>query len=545
MNNLGDRILWEVLSQVDFSVMENKMLCLSIPGEVNDLEEYEKQYRTLFFRVNYSEQRNNVMRFVTGEDSPTTDNFEPYLNKYFSSLRSFIPIRNKKLALLEKELTPPAVTKLRKELIDALPKIVEEDNGESLAHIIADEVALLSRQTDDRYMVSTGRIFLHILYHIDLIGNSLYVPGLVALGVKHSDRKSNMEDLDRKEHLKMIEAKGNKYRFKYFHFDPFLTDEGRKDSFDLSPFYTGHIFRREEHVKKKKKKSKTGRIRRVSRVMAYSAENLNLNILARKKLSQDDARDIVNLLSIPKEQMGERGVRALEQEIYRITKKNNQFHRIDSNREREADIKSRLKPQTRIHNMYKSAIIMSQDGLFFEILKGLGKEIPLDILYGRRDLGKISQERSQKLVEGVFSNHCITGSRLNYSEAHRIVEMHRRYVESGGYEAITRKPGNWSADKFALDGLVLGFFDARAKGEKSPINFVYRKKDFMFGTGIALNHLFRKLLKDDRDYIRGMGFEGFNPERAIEEKVKVVSKSLDENISEKVVGDEVENSFKE
>ncbi len=519
MSNLTNGNLIHTLSNVDLSVSKDKVLVLSIPSDEKDLADYEAEYRGLLSKK--PSIRKKVRDFLVNgrgfSENEKENEFEFMLSTYFRSLPEYISRLSWLVSARERKHTPASFIQFREELTKSLPQIpsIENTDANDLAEIIVDEVGLLSRKGDDLYIQSTGHIYMQLLNYVDFLGESLYVPGLPALCVKHADREANNNDLDREKPVESITFKGQKYRFRYFTYDPDLSSEERDNRCNIKPFYTLRTTTKSE-VKRRKKKGRRENSGLKIRRIFYSSQK-SVRSTAYKLLSRPQGRDIIAILNVTPEEAETSGMKSFLQVFYGITKRNNIHHRVDSNREREAEVKTRLKPPTRLHNIYKSEIILSQDGLLFDILeREYGKSVPLEIVHARRGLAAATQDVSRRLVEGVFSNHCVKGTRLTFTEAQRIYAMHLQYVLDKGYEAITQPRASLSEmDKFEYDGLVVGFLDARVRGIKHPMRIIYQKKDFTFGTSIALEHLASKFMKDDSFYLLGMDFRGVNPMKAI------------------------------
>jgi hypothetical protein len=515
MDHLENGGLIYTLSNVDLSVSKDKVLVLKIPTDKEDLADYEGEYRGLLAKK--PSIRKKVKEFIVNRDveseSEKENLFETALSTYFSSLPEYISRLSWLKSARERKHTPEAFIQFRKELTAGLLQLSEIKNSDAsdLAEIVIDEVELLSRKGDELYVQSTGHIYRHILGYVEFVGESLYVPGLPALAVKHADREANDDDLDRKKPIRSIMFKGQRYTFRYFSYTPEISSEERKKKCDLTRFHSQRTTTKAETKRRKKKGRREISGTRMAR--AFSDTNESVKSVAHRLLSKPDGRDIVALLDINPEEAQSPGMKSFRQVFYGITRRNNAHHRVDSNREREAEVKTRLKPPTRLHNIYKSEIILSQDGLLFDILcRKYGKAVPLEIVHARRDLATSTKEVSRRLVEGVFSNHCIPGTRLTLTEAQRIYETHIEYVRNLGYEAITLpKTTLAEMDKFEFDGLVVGFLDARVRGIRHPMKIIYQNKDFTFGTSVALEYLARRFSDDDSFFLPGLDFRGVNP----------------------------------
>jgi len=515
MTHLNNTGLFYTLSNVDLSVSKDKVLVLKIPTDKEDLDDYESEYRGLLAKK--QSIRKKVRDFIVGSTRENEDEkeamFETALDLYFNSLPEYVTRLNWLVSARERKHAPEAFIQFRKELTTALPQLphIKDLDAKDLAEIIIDEVELLSRKGDELYVQSTGHIYRHILNYIELLGESLYVPGLPALAVKHADREANDDDLDRKKPIESITFKGQKYRFRYFSYTPEISSDERSEKCNLTRFHSQRTTTKSETRRKKRKGRREPSGTRMARVFSDTQESVKT--VAHRLLSKQDGRDIIALLDMSPEEAQSSGMKSFRQALYGITKRNNRHHRVDSNREREADVKTRLKPPTRLHNIYKSEIILSQDGLLFDIIcRKYGKAVPLEIVHARRGLAASTKDVSRKLVEGVFSNHCIPKTRLTLTEAQRIYRTHLQYVANLGYEAITLPRTTLAEmDKFEFDGLVVGFLDARVRGIRHPMKVIYQNKDFTFGTSVALEYLARRFLNDDSFYLPGLDFRGVNP----------------------------------
>ena len=506
------------LASVNFSISESRKLRLKVPRDVSDLADYEAGYRKLLRESKRYTIRARLIEAVVPEHQlklkEREQQFKKALMDYFTALKEFVPKRQKRIALREERYRPLAISSLYSELHSALPKLgcLSEGEAKELSDIIIDEVTLLSRKTDERYLASTGKLFQHVIDHAGYIGKSVYVPGLAALCVKHADRESNMDDLDREKPIESIQFRSHTYRFTYFRYAPELAAEEGEEKCDLEPFFQEAQISSTMEKRRKKKKRRSNVVIKIK-----DAQGRDLLLHARKLLAAPEGRNIVTFFSADETQSSCSGMRALELEIYRLTGDNNQHHRVDSNRERESSVLTRLKVPARLHNVYKSEIILSQNGLFYDELTKLGKPVPPELVYARRGLAEVTHTLSRRLVEGVFSNHCLPYVRLTFQEARRIYQSHVEYANCQGYEKITwpRVEEVEKLEKFEQDGLVTGFLQARVEGVRHGIKMLYNRKDFMFGTALALEHLAMRFSREDNFYIKGLGFEELEPDEPI------------------------------